>query len=467
MVAITAVVTAGPASAGGFSVARFAGERGHAATDHVSAIFYNPAGLALGDGTNIFAEGLVAYRMVDFDRDPGAIDAVDEQTGTPPDALDANSGKNTLRNVIASPFFAASSDFGLKGFAAAVGFYVPFGGQTSWDKVDKFGPDGDAMARERFPGAYDGSQRWSAIEGVQRSLYSTLALAWRTPSRRFSVGASISYVQSNLELVRARNLSGRDDLVVGGRVAEGRSLLDVDGTQLAASVGITALITDCFRLGLSYSSQPGFGEQKLEGTLTNEFGTSGESEPLPVAFTQSLPDTVRLGVEWNAFRRGSLRFGADYTRWSVFEDQCLLSGTAGDDCKFNPDGSEAEGSDDVLLNLKRDWNDSFGLRAGGSWWPTDALELNLGFTFDSNAVPDDTLEPALMDAHKVIGTVGAVYDLGPVTLEGTIGNVYYLKRETDPRAEGDDPVFPSRNPDMAGTYEQFVTYVALGLGVQL
>jgi long-chain fatty acid transport protein len=464
--AVTALATSGTASAGGISVARFAGERGHAATDHVSAIYYNPAGLALAGGTNVYVEGLFAYRMVDYDRDPGAIDAVDPEDGTPPDGVAANSGKAELRNAIASPFFAASSDFGLKGFAAGIGFYVPFGGQAEWGKVDAYGPDGDPALRERFPGAYDGPQRWSAIEGQQRSIYYTAALAY-APHPRFSIGATFSRVDSTILLVRARNLSGRDDMVIGGRISEGRSLLDVEGTSYTVSVGATALVTPCFRVGISYLGQPGFGETGNDGTLTNEFGAGGESEPLTVELRQELPDSVKIGTEWNAFHRGSLRFSGEYTRWSVNENQCLLSGAAGGKCSFNADGSEAADSGDVILNIPRDWNDSFALRAGGSWWPTDALELNLGLTFDSNAIPDETLEPALIDAHKVISTVGLVYDVGPVSIEGTIGNVYYFKRETDIRPEAEDPLPPSRNPDMAGTYEQLVTYVGLGVGVHL
>ena len=43
----------------GFYVARFGGSHGHGATDNVTAIYYNPAGLALGADTRLHVEGIL------------------------------------------------------------------------------------------------------------------------------------------------------------------------------------------------------------------------------------------------------------------------------------------------------------------------------------------------------------------------------------------------------------------------
>jgi len=51
------------AHAGGFSTARFGGERGHAATDHVSAVYYSPAGLALRPARATRCPGLPVILM--------------------------------------------------------------------------------------------------------------------------------------------------------------------------------------------------------------------------------------------------------------------------------------------------------------------------------------------------------------------------------------------------------------------
>src|SRR5687768_3661199 len=73
------------AAAGGFSTARFGGEHGNAASDSVTSLYYNPAGIAMGDpGTHVYVEGLFAYRTVNYNRDPAAIDNPGD--GTPTDA---------------------------------------------------------------------------------------------------------------------------------------------------------------------------------------------------------------------------------------------------------------------------------------------------------------------------------------------------------------------------------------------
>jgi long-chain fatty acid transport protein len=465
--AVSILSASAPAMAGGFAVGRFGGERGHAATDHVTSIFYNPAGLALGDGVRVYGEGILAYRSVDYTRDPRAIDTdPDLGTATPEGAQDRNSGKNTLRNWIAAPFLAAAVEV-FDGFSLGLGVYVPFGGQAEWGKDDRFEND------QAYPGAYDGSQRWAAIEGSQRAAYGSIAAAWRSPGNRFAVGATFSLVQNTLDLVRARNLNGSDGLVnTDGTIAEGRSHLDVKGVTPAASIGVMANVTPCFRVGLAYQSQPNFGQMTLEGDLTNKFGDAS-TFAVPVELEQELPDIIRIGAECNAFHKGSLRFSAEYQRWSVFEDQCLiqtgLPGGAVGKCALNADGSHnvEQGGNGVLVYIPRDWNDTFNVRAGGSYYPTDALEVNAGVTFDTNAAPDKTLETALIDANKTIGTIGAVYDLGAVTLEGTIAGVYYQTRTTDVRTEPPVLQRPGRNPDMAGEYKQFVAYAILGLGLEL
>ena len=81
------------AHAGGFLAATFGGESGHPTTDDASAIYFNPAGLSLKRGTRLRIEGSLVWRLASYDRPAGAID--NPGSGTPSDALSANSGKAT------------------------------------------------------------------------------------------------------------------------------------------------------------------------------------------------------------------------------------------------------------------------------------------------------------------------------------------------------------------------------------
>ncbi|MGH2668737.1 MAG: OmpP1/FadL family transporter, partial [bacterium] len=349
----TALVLMGSTSAyaGGFATARFGGERGHAATDHLTAIYYNPAGLAHGEGTRGAVEGLLAYRTVDYDRDPAAID--NRGTGTPEDGVAANAGPAKLRNLLASPFVGVATDAGVEGLGLGLGFYAPFGGQASWE------PNVTYRNNPSYPGAVDGTQRWAAISGHQRTIYITAGAAWASPKKSVAFGAGLNVISSDLALVRARNATGTDDLVnPDGSVAEGRSLLEAKDLTVGVGLGAMWSPSPRMRLGIGYQSMPGFGDMTLEGTLTNKFGANPETA-VDVVLLQRMPDVLRVSAELGVSETLVLRFAADWQRWSKYKNQCLLPAEeTNQSCTFHPDGSldpAAGGAGTVIVNLPRDW----------------------------------------------------------------------------------------------------------------
>jgi long-chain fatty acid transport protein len=468
LLAVLTIGTATSAHAGGFLAARFGNEYGHPTSDSVTSIYYNPAGLALGHGTRIYAEGIFVYRAADYIRDPGAIDNVIDPTtdsgpGTPSDAIDANAGKATLRNYIASPFLGAASDLGIENLGVGIAGYVPFGGQASWDKVDRYEND------STYPGAYDGPARWASIEGTQRTLYVTAAGAYRIPAAKLSFGVGLNFIRNELDLVRARNADGSDDLVTvpDGGLLEGRSLLTAKGNTFGFGAGAIYEPTPALRFGLSYQSQPGLGENKLPGTLTNKFNTGPVSD-VPIDLNQELPDIIRAGVMFMPNPDLEIHLAVDYQRWSVFKDQCLTTaaeGAAPAKCKFLESGAadEANGASGIIINIPRRYDDSYGVRVGASWWVTPCVALLGGLTFDTTAIPDETMDPALMDSNKIIGNIGA--DIGVIDelrLLVALSHVQYFDRTIAPRETPFEA--PSRSPDMAGTYKQQITFATVALG---
>lgn len=477
--------TASGASASGFLTARFGGEAGHVTTDSPTAIYYNPAGLALGQGTRLNLDGTFAWIKASYDRPAGTdIRVLPDGTkgsGTPQGALDRNSGENSLLNFAAAPFLGVTSDFGIENLGVGVAAYVPFGGASTWDKVSAF--EGDAQ----YPGAVDGAQRWWSIEGTLRSLYLSAAGAYRIPAARLSLGLSANVVSSEIHTVRARNGSGGDELVSVSEsgaltVQEGRSLIDVKNRTFSVGAGAIYQPTDDLWLGVSYQSQPGFGEMKYEGDLKTVLGT-GTSSTTDIILYQQLPDVVRAGARWRPTSNQELRLSGEYARWSVFERQCLVNAkppAAGQttDCDLSSEGGQtADTRGAVSVNIERDWQDAIAVRAGYSRWLLDNLELNGGLGYDGNAVPDATLDPAIPDFHDVSVSLGARYELLDKTLAlaGTYTQFIYVPREIDPRPRStdaatgissSDPRFdpPSAQPDAAGKYTRSIG--AFNLNVQ-
>lgn len=460
----------GAARAGGFNVARYAGEHGHAASDSVTSVYFNPAGLALGTGWRVYAEGNFAFRQVEYERPELAIDNVlepgDTGAGTPVDAMDTNSGTAKLNNFLVAPFLGAATDFGVPNLGVGIGFYVPFGGQAKWDKNEDF--EGNAQ----YPGAVDGVQRFHTIEGELRSIYITLAGAYRLPEPRLSFGAGFNLIRSNIDTVRARTAAGTDDIVTSdGDLVEGRSYIDVDGLAVSASAGVIWEPMKNMWIGASYQAQPGFGNHTQSGRLTQKLGLTGVEET-ELRLEQALPDVTRLAWRYQPVPNVEIRLSGDYQRWSVFENQCLLDGSlpkSQNNCALDSEGAALPEAEGIVVNIPRRWKDTFGVRAGGSYWFTPDLELNGGVVYDSSAVPDETIDVSLLDQNKVIALAGIRWGVVPGTLilGLTLNNVFYFKRTVEPRERDEDdhgigPLPPSAIPDGAGTYTQNVFYAQLG-----
>ncbi len=451
------------AHATGIAVARFGGEHGNPMASNPTAMYYNPAALALGSGTRLFIEGSFALRLYTYDRAQGAIDHPNTMPGTPD--VGVNSGEGKASNLIISPFIGVASDLGVPGLGVALGFYTPFGGQTEWDQNTAY--EGNGM----YPGALDGPQRWHNINGTIRSSYITAAGAYKLPFG-LSFGVSANLVMSVVDTIRASNVDGTDDVVnAAGGLQEGRAALDVKGNTFSLGVGLAYAPVEQVTVGISYQSQPGFGEMTLDGTLRTKLGASPASMS-DVELTENMADIIRLGLAWRPDTTVELRLWGSFERWSVMKRQCIINATVENrECALDDRGRPTRGDAGVLNNIPRDWKDSFGLRLSGSYWVSPGFELMLGVGFDGNAVPDSTIEASLPDQNDITATVGAKFALldGRMELGLTYLNVLSLSREVDPRPRnGGEPVVPfdapSRVPDGAGTYSQYVGVLQLGIG---
>jgi len=457
------VLFAVPAQASGFLVARFGGEHGHPTTDNATAMYYNPAGLTLGKGTRLFLDGSLAWRTFTYDRDEGAFDhpleANDVREGTPntPEGIAANSGEGTLSNILGAPFFGVQSDLGIDGLGLALGFYAPLGGSSVYDRGD-FDP--------KYPGAQDGAQRWWVIEGTIRSLYFTGAAAYEIKPANLSIGLGVNVVKSEIKTVRARNAKGTDwtvrqyDTDANGeveqsRVQEGRARLDVSSIDLSVGLGVLWHPSDDVWVGASWQSQPGFGENQLEGTFQQVLANGEPEDPKDVSVFQSMPDVFRLGGRYRPSATQEIRLFGDYVRWSAFEEQRVITGS---DTECDQTGK--------LACIPRFWDDGYGVRAGYSYWLNAGVEVFVGAGYDSSAVPDETVDPSLYDTEKVTGSLGGRFELmdDALAIAAAYTQVFYFERDVAPRGRDADglTILPSkvpdthRSPDGAGKYTQAV-----------
>lgn len=484
-----AALWATDAHASGLSTARFGGEHGHPTGQNPTTIYYNPGAIALMKGTHIYVDGLIALRSVRYERSDDAVNLNPGQMeGDTPLSISAadgaNNGTASLFNVAGAPFIGVVSDFGTEFVYGGVAAYVPFGGGARWNKNDAF------KDSEHFAGAYDGVQRWYAIDGNLRSFYITGALAFKIKeAANLTLGFSGSAIYTSFDTIRARNADGTDNLVTGTDesnyvLKEGRSWLVASGWTGGFAAGFTVEpVKDVFWIGASYTSQPGVaGGMSLKGTLTNIFANAADPAVTNIELTQAFPDIIRFGFRVRPIPKLELRLFADYSRWSVMDKQCVMiveSDPSNDDtrkCEFdNPEdalddpesfGGPGDGVVDVTQHLPRFWKDAGGVRLGVGYWFIDELETYIGLGYDSSAVPVEMVDPALFDMDKVTVTAGVLWQAHKhLAMGATVGQVIYFPVDTKGRNVLNKFQAPTRQASADGVYKQWLTLGNLYLDI--
>lgn len=432
--AVLAVAAAEPrAHASGFETARFGGEQGSVVTTNPTALYYNPAGIGFSEGTHIFLDGNLALRNMTWTHALAPTDPPD-----PPGGEGANAGTAHLFNVFGGPALGVTTRLG--SFAIGAGLFVPFGGRESWDTNSRF-------VNSAFPLAAAGVQRWHVIDGALTYIYGSVGAAYRIGP--LSVGVAGNLVLSSVSFSQAKNPTGAG---MPDTAREGRVNLDVSGTTGSFGAGaMLEAVPEHLWLAASYQSQPGVGPQTLDGTLG--ITSPSVNTKYDVTFTQALPDIVRAGVRWSPVGVLELRLFGEYTRWSVNRTQCVA--LKGHPCAVFPDGSDASGA--TVANYRRNWNDTYGVRAGVSYWVRPDIEAFAGTGFETAATPDATLEPSLADADNVELALGARVRLARwLYLAASYTQLQYFDRDNTGKSTLADAPVPTQQQDGGGRYTQWV-----------
>src|SRR5215470_12200693 len=183
-----------PALASGFAAAEFGGEHGNVVTTDPTALYFNPAGIALGEGTNLYVSGVLALRRGSWSHAQAASEQPD-----PAGAEGADTGQARFSSLFGAPALAATTWLGRVALGGA--FYVPFGGRVHWDPNPRFAND------PAFPLAADGVQRWHIIEGAVSSLYFTLGAAMRLGP--LAIGLTGNLIRSSVSTRQAKSFNGQ------------------------------------------------------------------------------------------------------------------------------------------------------------------------------------------------------------------------------------------------------------------
>jgi long-chain fatty acid transport protein len=446
------------ASAAGFAAQRIGGEQGGVIATNPTALYFNPGAMGFTGGGGLGMYTQVALRKVTYDRPAAPSDNMMGLSGI------GNTGRASLFNVFGGPSLGAMARIG--NLVVGFGFFAPFYGRAHWDKNDLSAGDKSQLAMEPaiIPLVQDGVQRWfpGAIDAELNVYYFTWGAAYRLGP--LSIGGAFNAIYSKLVTTSGSNAQGR---ALPDTPHEYLAKLDADGIYGSFSAGamVEAVPGQVF-LGASYQAQPGLSTMQMKGTLTLDGTATGMSTtpPLPISFYESLPDVLRAGVRWRLKDAPwELRLLGDWTRWSEFTNQCITIGPA--PCPIRTDGTEVVSPGtppQVVQNYRRNWNDTYGVHLGASYWAMPDSEIFAGAWFETAAVPDSTMSPDLTDATSLTGALGFRYQASAgLYLTISYSHWQFVDRNNIGKSQlavkNNTPVaIPTKTEDGGGIYKQWI-----------
>ncbi|MDT8323279.1 MAG: outer membrane protein transport protein [Bacteroidota bacterium] len=400
------------ASAGGFQLnehgARAMAQAGAfaARANDGSAIFFNPAGLSYLRGTRLMV---------------GATLIAPSYTYYGPSNLNSNQAWEMNNNLFYPPNLYLThtwTDGVLKGLAAGIGVTTPYGLGTEWD--DDW--IGRAVTRE-----------------IELQTFFVMPTVSYAVNEWVAIGVGANIVISNVMLRRAvTNFDPVMDLELEG-----------DG-DLAYSfnAGVMLRPTDDISLGFTYRA-----ETQLDFEGSADFHPPASLASLfpggDVTTGIALPATWFAAIAYSPMDNLDIEFDYQFIGWSSYDRLAI---------DFAVDGENTPGVLQNDVSSPKDYEDTFIARLGAEYrLPALGLALRGGYFYDSNPVPDKSLEPLLPDSDRHGLNIGVGIDLIPaITLDLAYLHLFFMDRTTD------QTVYPD-GVHLDGMYSGSVDLMALNI----
>jgi long-chain fatty acid transport protein len=206
-----------------------------------------------------------------------------------------------------------------------------------------------------------------------------------------------------LEAVAGAAYEVSDALAIGAALRVGFGIFAVDaiahpadtdisgfGISVAGTLGIMVRPTDAIQLGAAWRS-PLTVTTSGDGSIT-----TGAEIPVDMEHEQPWPQQASLGVAVRVAAPVRLAAQIDWTDWSRWDRLRI----------------DFPGREGLNQNLPLDWSDNVSLRLGGEYTASPSMILRAGAYYDSNAVPDLTIERIYLDDDKLGISAGASIDIG-------------------------------------------------------
>ncbi len=405
----------GVASANAFNVnehdARVTGRGGAtaASNDDASSIVYNPAGVALGEGTQVIL-GTSLY-IAEGSYENASTEKV--KTDSPPTPVPNLYVTSRVHDMV----------------AIGIGFHFPFGLAISYPE------DGSHV---QAGVAQDSDLRTLFISPVVG-----LNLHQQVPG--LSLGAGVDIVPASVELKR--------QLVFGDTTGTADLAADTVGIGFRAGVMYHPPKAAGLKIGVMYRSPvkldfEGEGDFDIADPFRQQVPPDGD-----VKTSITLPQQIWGGIAYSPVKNLEVEFNAVWINWSQ-TFKCEMSAENG--CAGSENTLSIELPDGSFSNVREDYDDTVTYRLGLDYkLPKQKAAVRAGFAFDPTPIPDTTVTAQLPDADRIIITLGGSKQITPM-LGADLSLLWVTPHERDSSSDVAEPIFH-------GTYAVQAFVVSLGL----
>lgn len=467
-----------------------------------SAIWWNPAGLAVGSGKIQFLlEGAPTFAKVTVDRanpDYGALDPANAAEGYP-SSYDY-SGKDTLSFNGVVPFLGVSTNFLVPGLGFGIGLAVP-------------------TARGGNSDQEFGANRFMIREGNIQALHFMAGGGYQILNK-VALGASVSLVDSSWyantdttaypDLENAiSDILGPSDTFQDGYIEEqGYSSTLIFGGQDGDSHGALRDTAFTFgtgiyvtpigkKLGISLSYNHGVKLQH-EGDLTMKFqcppdydlfsklgaetrGICNTTLQGKGAIGYDLPARINAGIVLSPIDKVRLEVMGSYVMWSAFTDYDIHTEIPVEEIQAaRPEITPEVAAETVdLVSQDRQWardtENTYWVGVDGKVRLTDLVTVGGRVMYDHHGIPDSALSANNIDFDSVIPSV--LVQVNPIEQLGiglSYSHHFLMTRTTttsaysvtidDANAQPDRYFYPSSNGTYGGSINRLGIVVRGGFG---
>lgn len=449
---------AGSANAASLDLIEVGGNWGTPGATDSTALWWNPAGLAVVDNTSFLVEGAPVLATVNWDRpnpDYGIIDrdrdgvADPGENGAPGETYDY-SGKQTLKFFGVVPFAGVKSNFGVKNLGVGAGLAVPYAHSGNATEPDGIG-------------------RYQVREGNIQTIYGMLGAAYDI-NDVVSVGVTGAFYHNTWDVnTDTESVSAIYDAAVEGgfgSVAGYWQDADLENPGYATNLDFKKLTDsgvtfnagvylhpkDTWALSLSYNHGAklqntgdvaiGFvcppADDGLGTIGAKAFGLCGDNgEPVTLngkaTIGYNLPGRINAGFVLTAVPKLRLELMGAYVMWHVFDDYNIKTEVDPSEITLREGDAEGQAETAALASQDRKWardsRDTFWVGLDGKYRFHKLFLGGARVFYDRSAVETRTLATSNFDANMIgLSAIGVLKPSKKFDIGLSAGHHFYLTR---------------------------------------